>query len=106
MLPDHRGLLIDTPGMRELQLWTQPEGARETFDDIDELAAGCHFTDCRHRDEPRCAVKQAIEDGTLAPGRLEGYLKLQDESKSLEMRARTCARRSTSSGSSRPSASR
>ena len=59
VLPDNRGLLIDTPGMRELQLWTQPESARETFEDIETLAAGCHFTDCRHREEPRCAVKQA-----------------------------------------------
>ena len=85
LLPDRRGLLIDTPGMRELQLWSQGEGARETFDDILELAAGCHFTDCRHRDEPRCAVKQAIEEGTLAADRLEGFLKLQDEMKSLEV---------------------
>ena len=42
-----------TPGMRELQLWTQNEGSRETFDDVLEVAQGCHFTDCRHRDEPR-----------------------------------------------------
>jgi ribosome biogenesis GTPase len=86
LLPGHRGLLVDTPGMRELQLWTQNEGSRETFDDILELAQGCHFTDCRHRDEPRCAVKQAIEDGTLAADRLEGYLKLQEELQSLETR--------------------
>ncbi len=86
VLPEHRGLLVDTPGMRELQLWTQNEGARETFEDILELAQGCHFTDCRHRDEPRCAVKQAIEDGTLAADRLEGFLKLQDELQSLETR--------------------
>jgi ribosome biogenesis GTPase len=86
LLPDRRGLLIDTPGMRELQLWSQGEGARDTFDDILELAAGCHFTDCSHREEPRCAVKQAIEEGTLAAGRLEGFLKLQDEWKSLEAR--------------------
>ena len=86
LLPDRRGLLIDTPGMRELQLWSQGEGARETFDDILELAAGCHFTDCSHREEPRCAVKQAIEEGTLAASRLEGFLKLQDEWKSLESR--------------------
>ncbi|MDO8676996.1 MAG: ribosome small subunit-dependent GTPase A [Acidobacteriota bacterium] len=80
-----RGLLIDTPGMRELQLWSQ-EGAIETFDDVEALAAGCHFTDCRHKEEPRCAVKQAIADGTLAPGRLEGYLKLQDEIQSFGAR--------------------
>jgi ribosome biogenesis GTPase len=86
VLPERRGLLIDTPGMRELQLWTQSDGARETFEDIETLAAGCHFTDCRHREEPRCAVKQAIEDGDLASERLEGYLKLQDEMNSLEAR--------------------
>ena len=49
------------------------------FDDIDALGAGCHFTDCRHRDEPRCAVKAALAEGRLVPGRLESYLKLQDE---------------------------
>ena len=86
LLPDRRGLLIDTPGMRELQLWTQGDGARESFEDIIELAEGCHFTDCRHRDEPRCAVKQAVEDGTLDASRLDGFLKLQDELKSLEAR--------------------
>ena len=86
LLPAGRGLLVDTPGMRELQLWTQNEGSRETFEDIQELAQGCHFTDCRHRDEPRCAVKQAIADGTLPAERLEGFLKLQDELQSLETR--------------------
>ena len=86
VLPGRRGLLVDTPGMRELQLWTEGEGSRETFDDILELAAGCHFTDCRHRDEPRCAVKRAVEDGTLTADRLAGFLKLQDEVQSLEIR--------------------
>ena len=73
------GLIIDTPGMRELQLWDVSEAIRETFDDVDGLAVGCHFTDCRHRDEPRCAVKAAVDDGRLAPDRLQSYLKLQDE---------------------------
>ena len=73
------GLIIDTPGMRELQLWDVGDAVRETFDDIEALAAGCHFTDCRHRDEPRCAVKAASADGRLAPGRLESYLRLQGE---------------------------
>ncbi len=81
-----RGLLIDTPGMRELQLWTQSESAAETFEDVEELAGHCHFTDCRHRDEPRCAVKQAIAAGTLPAGRLDSYLKLQDEMRSLDVR--------------------
>jgi ribosome biogenesis GTPase len=86
VLPGARGLLIDTPGMRELQLWTQSDSIRETFDDIEALAAGCHFTDCRHREEPRCAVKHAIDEGTLAAERLQGYLKLQEELQSLDAR--------------------
>jgi ribosome biogenesis GTPase len=86
LLPGQRGLLVDTPGMRELQLWAQTDGAREAFDDILELAASCHFTDCRHQDEPRCAVKLAVAEGRLAADRLEGFLKLQDELESLEER--------------------
>jgi ribosome biogenesis GTPase / thiamine phosphate phosphatase len=73
------GFLIDTPGMRELQLWDVNEAVSETFDDIEGLAAECRFTDCRHRDEPRCAVKAAVEAGTLSAARLDSYLKLQDE---------------------------
>ena len=73
------GLIIDTPGMRELQLWDAADAVRETFDEIAALAAGCHFTDCRHRDEPRCAVKAAVEDGRLEAERLESYGKLQTE---------------------------
>ena len=73
------GLLIDTPGMRELQLWDVGGAVGQTFDDIEGFAAGCHFSDCRHRDEPRCAVKAAVVEGALAPDRLESYLKLQDE---------------------------
>jgi ribosome biogenesis GTPase len=73
------GLMIDTPGMRELQLWDAAESVRETFDEIEALAPGCHFTDCRHRDEPRCAVKAAVDEGRVAAERLASYLKLQDE---------------------------
>jgi ribosome biogenesis GTPase len=86
MLPERRGLLIDTPGMRELQLWTQSDTIKETFEDVEALAAGCHFTDCRHLEEPRCAVKQAVEDGALSQHRLDSYLKLQDELKTLDAR--------------------
>ena len=73
------GLIIDTPGMRELQLWDVNQAVRETFDDIEALGLFCHFTDCRHKDEPRCAAKAAVEEGRLAADRLESYLKLQDE---------------------------
>src|SRR5262249_50246128 len=78
ILPDG-GLIIDTPGMRELQLWDVAQAVLETFDDIETLAAHCYFTDCRHRGEPRCAVAAAEQEGRLAPGRLESYLKLQEE---------------------------
>src|SRR6185436_14753195 len=63
------GLVIDTPGMRELQLWDVGDAVRETFDDIEALASACRFTDCRHRDEPRCAVKEAVVDGRLDAAR-------------------------------------
>jgi ribosome biogenesis GTPase / thiamine phosphate phosphatase len=78
------GLIIDTPGMRELQLWDVSDAMRETFDDVDALAAYCHFTDCRHRGEPRCAVAAAIAAGDLPAERLEAYLKLRDEIASVE----------------------
>jgi ribosome biogenesis GTPase / thiamine phosphate phosphatase len=78
------GLLIDTPGMRELQLWDAADAVRGTFEDIDGLAGACRFTDCRHRGEPRCAVRAAVDDGRLDAGRLEGYLKLQEELVALE----------------------
>jgi len=73
------GFLIDTPGMRELQLWDVGEAVKETFDDIEALALECRFSDCRHRDEPRCAVKTAVEEGRLSASRLESYVKLQEE---------------------------
>ncbi|MGH9348334.1 MAG: ribosome small subunit-dependent GTPase A [Vicinamibacterales bacterium] len=77
------GLIIDTPGMRELQLWDVNEAVRETFDEIEALAPGCYFSDCRHREEPRCAVKAAVEAGQVPAARYESYLKLQDEMKHL-----------------------
>lgn len=80
------GLLIDTPGMRELQLWTAPDAAETSFEDIETLAAGCHFTDCRHRNEPRCAVRAAVDGGGLDASRLESFHKLQDEARSLQAR--------------------
>ena len=73
------GLIIDTPGMRELQLWDASEGMRGTFDDIETLAGSCRFTDCRHRGEPGCAVLASVDAGSLDRQRLDSYLKLQDE---------------------------
>jgi ribosome biogenesis GTPase / thiamine phosphate phosphatase len=77
ILPDG-GLLIDTPGMRELQLW-DVSGVAGTFTDIAALAESCRFRDCRHRGEPGCAVEAASAAGELAPARLESYRKLAAE---------------------------
>ena len=73
------GVLIDTPGMRELQLWETGDALAGTFADIEELAAGCRFRDCRHRAEPGCAVRAAQDEGSLAPERLASFHKLADE---------------------------
>ncbi|MEA2642092.1 MAG: ribosome biosis GTPase / thiamine phosphate phosphatase [Chloroflexota bacterium] len=73
------GLLLDTPGMREIQLWDADGGAEQNFADIDDIVALCHFGDCRHGSEPGCAVRLAIDEGRLDPARFEGYLKIQEE---------------------------
>lgn len=75
---DAGGLVIDTPGMRELQLW-ETDAVAETFGDIAELASSCRFRDCRHDTEPGCAVKAGVDAGTIEPGRYASYLKLQRE---------------------------
>jgi ribosome biogenesis GTPase len=72
-------VLIDTPGMRELQLWESSEGLGETFSEIEEIALGCRFRDCLHENEPGCAVVSAIEAGLLEADRLYSYKKLQKE---------------------------
>jgi ribosome biogenesis GTPase len=73
------GILIDTPGMRELQLWEAGDAVAGAFADIDALAEGCRFRDCRHAEEPACAVVAAVETGTLPAVRLESFRKLQAE---------------------------
>ncbi|WNQ09710.1 ribosome small subunit-dependent GTPase A [Paenibacillus aurantius] len=73
------GLLIDTPGMRELQLWEGTEGLETSFRDVEELAESCRFHDCSHRKEPGCAVQEALQDGTLDQARFDSYVKLQKE---------------------------
>lgn len=76
-------LLIDTPGLRELQLWDAEDGLAQAFADIDALAAQCQFSDCRHETEPGCAVQAALHAGTLDPGRLENRRKLLREQEFL-----------------------
>ena len=79
-------LLIDTPGLRELQLWADDESLDRTFGEIDRLAARCRFPDCSHEHEPGCAVRQAVEAGALEARRHESYLKLRRELRYLELK--------------------
>jgi ribosome biogenesis GTPase len=81
------GLVIDTPGLREIQLWAGAEALTEVFLDIEELALGCRFTDCRHETEPDCAVVAALEAGTLDAKRFTSYRKLQRELRAIEVKA-------------------
>lgn len=88
VLPDG-GCVIDTPGLRELQLWSVDEGLNETFNDIDELAVDCHFKDCTHTQEIKCAVLEALANGGLSQERYDSYVKLQSELDFLESRQKT-----------------
>ncbi|MDI1431745.1 ribosome small subunit-dependent GTPase A [Polyangium sorediatum] len=87
------GIVIDTPGMREIGLWDTGSGLDEAFDDVAALAAHCRFSDCRHEKEPGCAVQKAVAEGALSADRLASYKNLQKEGDRLEMasdpRART-----------------
>jgi ribosome biogenesis GTPase / thiamine phosphate phosphatase len=76
-------MLVDTPGLREVQLWDADEGIQEAFSDVDELAADCRFNDCAHMREPGCAVQAAIDEGRLPRERLQSYRALQRELKRL-----------------------
>jgi ribosome biogenesis GTPase len=84
-LPDG-ALLIDSPGLRELQPWGADEGLEGIFKDVLELAARCRFRDCSHGEEPGCAVAAAIEAGELDAARLAGYRALQREAEALAAR--------------------
>ncbi len=76
--------LVDTPGLRELQLWAGADAAEDAFEDVDQLAAGCRFRDCAHKAEPGCAVQAAVDAGTLELARLRNYRRLQAELARLE----------------------
>jgi ribosome biogenesis GTPase len=85
LLPDG-GLLLDTPGMRELQLWAGEESLDGTFEDVSALTGDCRFNDCAHESEPGCAIRAALADGSLPAERWESYRKLQRELRSLEIK--------------------
>jgi ribosome biogenesis GTPase len=85
-------LVIDTPGLRELAL-ADTEGLAEAFDDLEQLAADCRFSDCRHAAEPGCAVRAALGDGRLSPDRLAAFRKLEREARRAELAGNAVARR-------------
>jgi len=80
------GLILDTPGMRELQMWGDEEDLTGAFGDIEDLAVDCRFSDCTHENEPGCAVCEALEDGHLNPAHYQSYLKLRRELAYLQRR--------------------
>jgi ribosome biogenesis GTPase len=81
------GVLIDSPGIRAVGLWVEPEAVAETFADIDALADGCRFADCAHDSEPGCAVTDAVEAGALTRTRLEAWRELEHEAEAAALRA-------------------
>jgi len=86
------GAVIDTPGMREIQVWGDEEGLADAFPEIDELAATCHFRNCRHDSEGGCAVREALDSGGLDIARFDSYMKLRAEFESLGRRRSQQAR--------------
>ncbi|TMU88330.1 ribosome small subunit-dependent GTPase A [Bacillus sp. BHET2] len=83
---DNGASIIDTPGMREIQLWQGQEGLSTQYNDIEELSNQCRFTDCSHEDEPGCQIRVAIQGGALSEERYEHYVKLQREIAYMERR--------------------
>jgi ribosome biogenesis GTPase len=92
-LLDGGGVLVDTPGIREVGIWTDTDAVAETFPEIDELAERCRFRDCAHDAEPGCAVRAAVEDGSLPAERFEAWRALDAEAASAELRADVVERR-------------
>ena len=86
ILLDDGGILIDNPGMREIQMWTDEQTLRESFLDVEELAGQCRFHDCKHGNDAGCAIRAAVESGDLEEGRYESYLKLDEEIEKLKQR--------------------
>ena len=82
-LPDG-GMVIDTPGMRELGMWNAGDGIDRTFADVEELAQQCHFHDCTHTSEPGCAIREALKNGELSRERFLSYQKLKNENAYIE----------------------
>ena len=80
------GLIIDNPGMRELQMWTDEQSLRDSFRDIEQLAQDCRYHDCKHASDAGCRVRAALEQGELSAERYGSYLNLEDEIAELHLR--------------------
>jgi len=91
LLPDG-GAVIDTPGIREIQLWADEDTLSSAFPDIEQLASECHFSDCSHNSEPRCAIRKAIEERILDADRFRSYEKLKKELRYLEFQQKHSTR--------------
>lgn len=85
------GIIIDTPGMRELQLWDTGDALESSFSDIEELSATCRFRNCSHKKEPGCAVQNALQNGILTHARFDSYLKLQKEAAYIDKKIKAQA---------------
>ena len=85
MLPNG-GMLIDNPGLREIQLWTTGKGISKTFEDIEEISRYCKYRNCLHDQEPGCAVKRAVEEGKISIDRLNSFKKLLKEQEYSRLR--------------------
>jgi ribosome biogenesis GTPase len=86
-------MIIDTPGLREVQLWLDEDSLDSAFPEIESAAEACRFRDCTHTNEPGCAVKQALDDGTISADRYESWLGLGRESRFMEARSSGPAQR-------------
>ena len=87
------GVLVDTPGIREVGIFADPDAVAETFPDVEELATQCRFNDCAHRTEPDCAIQAAVNDGELDPNRLARWRALEAEAEAAAIRADPVAAR-------------
>ena len=87
------GVLVDTPGIREVGIFADAEAVAETFPDIEELATQCRFNDCAHHREPSCAIREALDSGGLDPDRVERWRALEAEAHAAAIRADPVASR-------------
>lgn len=80
------GMLVDNPGIREVQMWTDEDTLRDSFDDVEQLTLQCKFRDCKHQGDKGCAIEAAVKAGELDPARYDGFLRLDEEIEELNFR--------------------